>query len=614
MELDQNIWYFIAFFGFIAVSFVVWTVKNFIPNPRIFFSKYILYPWFLPWLLRPRRGMGITRLQALILLCFLSCNILLILLPIYPLPAWSLIQKRMALASIVNLAPLCMGGRAPIVDALNISRQSYYFAHACIGAIAAIEAVVHSGISLLQKQDQSATQRILLTSGWIAFGLILGAFFLPVSIIKRLFGRWFLWTHRVIAMGAVAVIFWHVLQTPSTIARMLVGSSCGFWLLTTIFRILRVLYSGHSGTIIQRSGDTDALQLTIRLMHPIKLQPGCYFYIFFPAVCVKYDVFQSYTAMAFWYPPESACGAVAELTFLLSRRGNHATAISRLREGQTILLDGPYGMNYGLQKYETVILAAKGMGIAATLPLALSLAARRQHDEHIRDKLEELSKKRKAVVKQHSSAIDKDLESLSQNKSKLAQEQRKFSSKKLYRDSIKKIVLFWSLESNEQLILAQEQLMALQSLDPRNELFIVWCGLTRHQAGYAPFKESAFWKCLNPKPNRGFDSIIVSKLKEERSRLSGNLAVIVSGDEGFRAMIRTGAVEGIDNKNITFVEAEFQPKSAVQKWAETRHSKLAFKTVHQEQALKVKQNKQSRDSDGSLYSTVSDSSLYSIQV
>lgn len=488
MEFDQNVWYFIAFFGFIAASLIIWAVKNFIPSPKNFFLKHVVYPRFLPWLFRP--GHGITTSQALILLCFSTCNVLLILIPIYPLPEWSLIQKRVALASIVNLAPLCMGGRAPIIDALNISRQSYYFAHASIGVIAAIEAVTHSVISLIYKQ--SSDQHALLTSGWIvsclielvyacanldqSFGLILGASCMPIPIIKRILGRWFLWDHRVIAMGAVGVLFWHVLQVSSTIARILVGASCGFWLFTTIFRILKVLYSGRSGTILQLYGDADALQLTIRLAHPIKLQPGCYFYLFLPAFWFKYDIFQSCTAMAFWYPPEDACGAVTEITFLLSRRGNHGNAISRLREGQPILLDGPYGMDYGLQKYETVILAVKGMGIAATLPLALSLATRQHHDERVRDKLQELASKGKAIAKQQSAATtDNDLKILEQNKMNLAKERREYSSKKLHRDSIKKIVLFWSLESNEQLSLAQQQLIALQALDPRNVRCIPFC-------------------------------------------------------------------------------------------------------------------------------------------
>ncbi|PKK42014.1 hypothetical protein CI102_12844 [Trichoderma harzianum] len=384
---------------------------------------------------------------------------------------------------------------------------------------------------------------------------------------------------------------------------MLVGSSCGFWLLTTIFRILRVLWSGHSGTIIQRSGDADALQLTVRLMHPMKLQPGCYFYIFFPAFWLKYDILQSYTAMAFWYPPESSYGTITELTFLLSRRGNHAKAISQLREGQTILLDGPYGINYELQTYETAVLAAKGMGIAAILPLALSLAARRHHDDRVRENLGTLSQRNRAMLKEISSATGEELERLGKKKAELAKERQKFLAKKLYRDAVKKIILFWSLESNEQIALAQEQLVALQALDPNNELFVIWCGFPRYRTGPAPFKESAFWKCLNPNPNKPFDTTIVSKLKEERKLLAGSFAVIVSGDEKFRAIIRSGTVKAIDSKSIAFVETEFQPHGGTQKRVEIGDIELV--QAAQGQAMKLKQKR---------HSAISESSMYSIQV
>lgn len=168
MIIDRTLWYLIAFFGFITLSFIFWVVKNFIPNPKIFFSKHILYPPLF------YHRCQTTRLQALIIFIFLSLNILLILVPIYPFPGWILIQKRAALASIINIVPLCMGGRAPIIDALNISRQFYFMAHAWLGAIATVEAVLHSIIPLLHDRNHySLAQNNLLLSGWIVGGLLL---------------------------------------------------------------------------------------------------------------------------------------------------------------------------------------------------------------------------------------------------------------------------------------------------------------------------------------------------------------------------------------------------------------------------------------------------------
>ncbi|KAK5997512.1 hypothetical protein PT974_02875 [Cladobotryum mycophilum] len=351
-------------------------------------------------------------------------------------------------------------------------------------------------------------------------------------------------------MAAVAVTFWHVLQTPSALARILVGSSCGFWLSTTIFRILRIFYFGHSGKIIQRTGDADALQITVQLTHPIKLHPGCYFYIFFPAEL-------------FWNSHGADVPAVAPGGMQMPSRG--------LQTDNQFSLTG------------RMAWPAKGMGITATLPLALNLAARRHHDDNVHARLEELYRELKAIAKRQSSATGKEHEDLTQ----------------------KRIEVFWSLESNEQMVLAQEQLKVLQKLDPDNKLLVVWCGFPQPRTGHAPFKESPFWMCMNPTPSRSFDGLIVSKLKEERRRLAGSLAVIASGDKSFMAMIRNGVVKGIDGKNITFIETEFQPRGIGLK------SVWQDETLQQARAANSEQNKLARASAGSSYSGVT---LHSVAV
>lgn len=80
--------------------------------------------------------------------------------------------------------------------------------------------------------------------------------------------------------------------------------------------------------------------------------------------------------MAFWHSPASSSGAVIKLTFLLSYNGNHAKAISGLVEGQSILLNSLYGIDYSLQSYKTIILTAKGLGIIAIIPIILSFAVK----------------------------------------------------------------------------------------------------------------------------------------------------------------------------------------------------------------------------------------------
>lgn len=103
----------------------------------------------------------------------------------------------------------------------------------------------------------------------------------------------------------------------------------------------------------------------------------------------------------------------------------------------------------------------------------------------------------------------------------------------------------------------------------------------------------------------------MNQIKVERNRLSGNVAVIASGDDEFRAIIRAGIIEGIDDKSIDFMETEFQPRGIGQPQAIAAHSRPVTKA---ESTVKMEQKKASRESKGSLYSTISESSLYSIEV
>ena len=70
------------------------------------------------------------------------------------------IQNRLAQVSIVNLAPLCLGGRAPIIDALNLSWHHYMFFHQWCGFVAVVEALIH--VIMAVKAHGS-----LKLSGWI---------------------------------------------------------------------------------------------------------------------------------------------------------------------------------------------------------------------------------------------------------------------------------------------------------------------------------------------------------------------------------------------------------------------------------------------------------------
>ena len=292
--------------------------------------------------------------------------------------------------------------------------------------------------------------------------------------VKRALGKWFLWTHRAISLGAISLLLRHVLTATSQQARILIASSCGFWVATTAFRLLKVLYYRRIGDVIEVLGTADTVQLEVRLRQPVRLHAGAYFYVFFPFTwyplrnTIRYNFLHSVTAIAFWHGAYDESRRVTSLRFLLSRHGSHGAAISRLREGQSILLDGPYGQNLKLEDIQNVILSAKGMGIVGILPLALDLALRRKHDDGIRGRVQQISAEDMQLHGRLQATSGEERESLSHRRQALAEERTSLSKEYLHRDSVKKVIIFWSLESNSQMEWVQKQLETLQKLDPGN--------------------------------------------------------------------------------------------------------------------------------------------------
>lgn len=139
---DWNIWYMVALFSFICLAVLVWTFKKTVTNPKLFLIRHFRYP-----LVFPKGWFSITRVQALTVVLFMLSNCAIVLAPSF-FEDWRKLQQRAALAAAVNLAPLCVGGRAPVVDALNVPRRWYSLIHFTLGVIATLEGICHAAIAL----------------------------------------------------------------------------------------------------------------------------------------------------------------------------------------------------------------------------------------------------------------------------------------------------------------------------------------------------------------------------------------------------------------------------------------------------------------------------------
>lgn len=181
-------------------------------------------------------------------------------------------------------------------------------------------------------------------------------------------------------------------------------------------------------------------------------KPGEYLYLYFTSLRWRYR-FQSHPFMITWCENgketiEGRESDVTNLTFLIQPRSGltarlrRELRLSELSSGKAksrspILFDGPYGQHLSLERYETVMLVAKGIGVAGVLPYAGYLMQRNYHDAEI-----------KRLLRLESTP----------NKGELRNS--------LYRDATRKVDLFWELERNCHEDWISDHLRTLQDQDP----------------------------------------------------------------------------------------------------------------------------------------------------
>ena len=251
--------------------------------------------------------------------------------------------------------------------------------------------------------------------------------------------RWFAGyagkAHLLLSLGIMAGMMWHVLLQSSLTARVLVFVACGMWISTQLYRFGRLFLCRQAHAVVKkRWSSEDVARLRVETAHSIRVFPGCYFYIFFQGSLPFSGLLRGYPMMLCWCEPEEfTSGKATTITFLISKHGPHRQSLDQAIVGRNIRLDGPYGTDLRLQGFETVILAAKGLGIVGVLPYALHLVARGQHDDNTRHRSDRLRDTSEAVFGDLSRRVD----------------------------------LVWWLEDTDQEPWVRGQLKALQELDKK---------------------------------------------------------------------------------------------------------------------------------------------------
>lgn len=199
----------------------------------------------------------------------------------------------------------------------------------------------------------------------------------------------FLQVHLILALFAALALLKHLLPVGGS-AFMFPTISLSLWALNNLLRGLRMAYFNIGGRRQAGADQADqanithffedstqsvvsAMRMTISLRRPLKICPGQYVYIFLSDMGTRRR-FQSHPYTVTWWDDSLAA---MSLSLLIKPQNGLSVDVMAQRSVRSVIIDGPYGKDLGLENFETVILVAKGIGIAGILPHIRHMTYRR---------------------------------------------------------------------------------------------------------------------------------------------------------------------------------------------------------------------------------------------
>ncbi|KAH8743788.1 hypothetical protein F5883DRAFT_591972 [Diaporthe sp. PMI_573] len=299
--------------------------------------------------------------------------------------------------------------------------------------------------------------------------------------------------HVLLAVACLCGLLWHVVipDVRTYSSGTAIVAAC-IWFVSFIHKIIAVLFTTSS--IIQSKSDNNQVtRLMVDPDRPLHIMPGDYFIIFLPGTFLRYNLRRTYPAIA--VPklnnlkedekPEEDEKPDKLMLFVAQ---DYAQDFP-VKIYDRILLRGPYTQDLDLQRHETVVLIARGLGIVDLLPLALTLAERRVHDMR--------AKGSKDSIKETEGSG-------------------------LFRDLTRKLKRLRSLDSNNNLL--NVHAIFPMSINGPEDLF---------EPG------DQYWKWQNSMPDTGGNYKSIKGWAQIHTLSPGQSIMVVSGDKSFlRAMRR----------------------------------------------------------------------------
>lgn len=116
-----------------------------------------------------------------------------------------------------------------------------------------------------------------------------------------------------------------------------------------------------------------AMRVEVRLRRTQTIRPGQHAYLSFSDMGLRQSITSHPYAIAWWDDSMNA----TSLSFLVQPANGTSCDLIRRNSFGSVRIDGPYGKDLGLEKYENVILVAKGIGIAGIISYVRHLTYRK---------------------------------------------------------------------------------------------------------------------------------------------------------------------------------------------------------------------------------------------
>jgi 2-polyprenylphenol hydroxylase and related flavodoxin oxidoreductases len=203
--------------------------------------------------------------------------------------------------------------------------------------------------------------------------------------IRQWFYELFLTSHLILSVFVVIAIWLHLRRRLGFDGICLV-ISFGLFVLNSIIYMLRQIFRniviGQPLAIADLIKHKDAVEITFRPPRPWKVHAGQYVYVRAPGVR-PFSFAESHPYSIIWWEsgPDEKAVSISVLAKVESgfTRALYVSPHTRLR----VLIDGPYGEHKDTEAYDSILMIAAGIGIAAQLSYVKELVGRLRTQSHM---------------------------------------------------------------------------------------------------------------------------------------------------------------------------------------------------------------------------------------